>query len=76
MDKSPTSEQINAWRNDATNWKMGMFYYNKQDNRLFVDKKNPNLGFTLNFAHSKSYWFFVGAVLFFGLVLFTISLAG
>lgn len=71
----PSSEQIKQWHNDSKNWKWKMFYYNKEDSRLLVDKRNPNLGSTLNFANPKSYLFFVGMICFFGFVIFTIVLA-
>jgi uncharacterized membrane protein len=69
----PTKETIENWSNDPKNWKWGLFYCNKEDKRLFVDKRNPNLGGTINFAHPKSYLFFIGMICFFGFVVFTIS---
>ena len=36
---------------DPRNWKWGMFYHNKKDERLFVPKPNPAHGSTVNFAH-------------------------
>lgn len=71
----PSNEQIKQWRSDPKNWKWRLFYYNKADSRLLVDKRNPNLGSTINFAHPKSYFFFVGMIVFFGIVVFTIVLA-
>jgi uncharacterized membrane protein len=35
------------------NWKWGIFYVNRRDNRLIVPKRTKNLGWTLNFAHVK-----------------------
>lgn len=67
----PSREQIKQWHNDPKNWKWGMFYCNKEDVRLFVDKRNPNWGITLNFAHPKTYLFVVGMICFFGLVVST-----
>lgn len=71
----PTSEQIKQWHNDPKNWKWHLFYYNKEDSRLFVDKPNPNLGSTINFAHPKAYLFLVGMLVFFGSIVLTITLA-
>lgn len=34
--------------NDPSNWKWGVIYYNKNDKRIFVPKKSPRLGWTLN----------------------------
>lgn len=50
-----------------------MFYYNKEDSRLIVDKPNPNYGSSINFAHPKSYLFFAGMACFFGFVVFMIT---
>ena len=58
---------------DKKHWKLGgAFYYNKEDERLIVDKKNPNNGSTLNFANPKSYIFLAIALSFFGFVIYMI----
>ena len=54
------------------NYKFWVFYYNLQDERVFVPKKIESLRITLNFAKKESYLFLVGAGLFFGFVLFFI----
>jgi len=45
------------WRNKApeeyNSWKLGVFYYNPLDKRIFIPKRT-GLGFTLNFAHPVS----------------------
>lgn len=74
--ENPSKETLDKWHKDANNWKLGMFYYNKEDKRLLVDKRNPNLGGTINFAHPKSYLFIIGMICFFGLIIYTISLNG
>jgi uncharacterized membrane protein len=38
---------------DPLNWKWGIFYVNRLDNRLIVPKRIKSLGWTLNFAHLK-----------------------
>jgi len=43
------------WHRDPENWKMGVFYFNKKDPRVFVPKRNPMLGRTLNFGNPLSY---------------------
>lgn len=35
-------------------WKMGLFYYNKDDKRIFPPKRIPGLGWTINFANPYS----------------------
>ena len=52
------------------NWKYGVFYYNKNDFRLLVEKKY-GWGWTLNFANKKSY-LVIGALFIF--ILFSILL--
>lgn len=45
------------WRNKVSGesecWKMGVFYYNPDDKRIFLPKRT-GLGFTLNFAQPLS----------------------
>ena len=42
------------WRNKVANeaecWKLGVFYFNPTDKRLFLPKRS-GLGITINFAH-------------------------
>ena len=37
------------WRNDPSNWKWYVIYYNKLDNRFWVSKRY-GWGWTINFA--------------------------
>jgi len=39
------------------NYKLGIFYYNKNDIRAVVPKRPKSFGYTLNFAVWKSYVF-------------------
>lgn len=64
-------ETLKEWNENPKYWKWGLFYFNKEDKRLIVDKQNPNYGSTFNFAHPKSYLFFIGMLCFF---LFVISM--
>ena len=45
--EEPNQETQEKWSKDPENWIWGIFYYNKEDNRLLVDKRNPNLGGTI-----------------------------
>lgn len=54
-------------------WKWGLFYYNKEDLRIVVEKPNPNHGITLNFANPKAYLALFFAVLFFGFIIYMIT---
>jgi len=53
-DSKPTKETIENWHNDPSNWKWGIFYFNKADKRLFPPKRNSYLGWTVNFANPIS----------------------
>ena len=59
MINKPDKETLQKWSADPANWKWGIFYYNKEDNRLMPPKKNPAMGFTINFANKKSVLFFL-----------------
>lgn len=37
------------------NWIWGFVYFNKNDHRLLVPKRNQMMGWTFNFAHPMSY---------------------
>ncbi|WDF48060.1 DUF5808 domain-containing protein [Chryseobacterium sp. KACC 21268] len=54
-------------------WKYGIFYYNKEDKRLFPPKRNPALGWTINFANAKSIFAFVVMMCFFLFIFFMIN---
>jgi uncharacterized membrane protein len=71
-DKDPDKETSEKWKKDTNNWKFGMFYFNKEDKRLFVSKKIEWMGTTINFANPKSFWFVITMILFFSLVVTTI----
>lgn len=71
--QAPDKETLDKWQKDPNNWKWKLFYYNKEDKRLIVDKPNPIYGSTFNFAHPKSYFFLIGMMCFFGFILFMIS---
>ena len=59
---------------DNKNYKWLFFYYNRSDERVFVPKKIGEFGITLNFANPKSYLALVAMGLFFGFIVFMISL--
>lgn len=53
-DDKPSQETLEEWHNDSNNWKWGIFYFNKKDKRIFPPKRNPYLGWTVNFANPIS----------------------
>lgn len=72
--KSKDEEAIENWSKNPKYWKLkGLIYYNKEDERIIVDKRNPKYGTTLNFAHPKSYFVLLLALVFFGFIVFMIT---
>jgi uncharacterized membrane protein len=65
------SESNKDWNNNDEYWIWGIFYYNKEDKRLFPPKRNPWMGFTTNFANPKSV---LALVLFLAFILFIIAM--
>ncbi len=55
----PSQETYDQWHNDANNWKLGIFYFNKADQRIFPPKRLKYLGWTINFANPWSILAFV-----------------
>ena len=71
--ETPGKETLDNWHADNANWKLGGFYYNKKDKRIFVEKRNPMYGITLNFANPKTYLFLLATAAFFGLIIYIIE---
>jgi uncharacterized membrane protein len=49
------------WQNDPNNWKWGVFYYNRDDKRIFPPKRS-GLGWTINFANPYSVLAFLAVI--------------
>ena len=47
---------------NPNHWRLGIFYFNRQDRRLFVPKRR-GFGWTLNFANIWA-WLLVGLIIF------------
>ena len=69
IKERPSEETKRQWHQDPNNWIWGIFYYNKEDKRIFFPKKNDWMGCTINFANPMS----VSTILI--LLLLIISLA-
>lgn len=52
--QKPSKETLEKWHKDPNNWKLGIFYFNKQDKRIFPPKKLSQFGWTVNFANPIS----------------------
>ncbi|MBK9213678.1 MAG: hypothetical protein IPO14_12220 [Saprospiraceae bacterium] len=53
-DRKPTKEILENWHSDPNNWKWGIFYFNKDDYRIFPPKRNKFMSWTVNFANPIS----------------------
>jgi uncharacterized membrane protein len=52
--EKPSKETLDKWHKDPNNWKLGLFYYNKEDKRIFPQKRMAWAGWTVNFANPIS----------------------
>ena len=57
-------DDLERMRLDPDNYKWGIFYFNPKDSRIFLFKRNPNMGFTLNFANPYSYLILISFLAF------------
>jgi uncharacterized membrane protein len=65
MEK-PSKETKENWLRDNKYWKWGVFYYNSEDKRIFPPKRNPWMGWTINFANPIS--IFMAVLLIVGII--------
>jgi uncharacterized membrane protein len=59
QNEKPSKETLEKWHKDPNNWKLGLFYYNKEDKRLLPPKRMAWAGWTVNFANTISVALFV-----------------
>ena len=64
MESKASKETLEKWSKDPKNWVWGMFYYNKEDQRLILPKRIAWMGLTINFANYKSVLFIIGIFFF------------
>ena len=55
---------------DTKNYRFIFYYYNPDDERVFVPKKIASLGVTLNFAQPKAYLFLISFLSFAGFIAY------
>jgi uncharacterized membrane protein len=65
--EKPNKETFDKWHSDPSNWKLGIFYYNKKDQRIFPPKRFKSFGWTVNFANPYSCLVFM-AIIVLGIV--------
>jgi uncharacterized membrane protein len=54
LSEDPHQELNDKMHDDSSNWRWGIFYYNKNDARVIVRKRVQVMGWTLNFANPYS----------------------
>jgi uncharacterized membrane protein len=59
-NEKPSEETLEQWHKDPNNWRLGIFYFNKQDKRIFPPKKIKAFGWTVNFANPLSILTIIG----------------
>ena len=64
MKRKFEDDEEESWRNDPENYKFGIFYFNPNDQRIFVPKRIKELGWTLNFANPFSWLILIGIITF------------
>jgi len=67
--EEPSRETLNQWHDDPSNWKLGIFYFNKKDIRIFPPKRMEGFGWTINFANPYSLLTLFAIILLFVLIL-------
>jgi uncharacterized membrane protein len=72
--EKPSKETLEQLSKDPDNWIWGIFYYNPKDKRILPPKRIEWMGYTVNFANTKSVLFFIGMLLFFVFVALFITL--
>jgi uncharacterized membrane protein len=43
-------------RYDPSHYKLGLFYYNRNDDRIILPKRNRLMGWTMNFAKPETHF--------------------
>ncbi len=59
----PSQETLDRWHQDPNNWILGIFYFNREDPRIFPPKRIAYLGWTVNFANTYSVSIFLALII-------------
>ncbi|WP_216663699.1 MULTISPECIES: DUF5808 domain-containing protein [unclassified Lentimicrobium] len=62
MKKKEKNKHYDIMLKDPDNWKAS-FYVNSKDPRVIVPKKNPKMGWTLNFGNVYSYLLLIAIII-------------
>jgi uncharacterized membrane protein len=61
--EKPEKESFDQGHDDPSNWRWGIFYYNKKDKRLLPPKRLRGFGWTVNFANPYSFLTLLGLII-------------
>jgi uncharacterized membrane protein len=67
--EKPNKETLEHWHKDPNNWILGVFYFNKNDKRIFPPKRMKWAGWTVNFGNRASVLVFVAVITFIIIVI-------
>ncbi len=65
-NEKPDKDTFDKWNKDPSNWKLGIFYFNPKDKRIFPPKRLKSFGWTINFANPLS----IAAIISLAILLF------
>ncbi|WP_418314213.1 DUF5808 domain-containing protein [Phyllobacterium zundukense] len=59
-----SEDNKSSWSN-SENWShgIGRIYFSRSDSRLWVPKRNPAMGCTINMAHRRAIWWLLLLIL-------------
>ena len=60
--KKPDKQTLEEWHKNPAYWKMGIFYFNKKDKRIFPPKRLKYFGWTVNFANPISFFILLAMI--------------
>lgn len=63
MKTKQDKELLDSMSKEPRSWRGVFFYANGRDNRIFVPKRNPSMGWTLNFSNPYAYLVLLAIIL-------------
>ena len=72
MNEKPSNKTLEEWKNNKSYWIWGFFYFNREDSRVILPKRNENMGTTFNFARPQPYFWLLAMFSFWGFVVYMI----
>jgi uncharacterized membrane protein len=70
----PSKEELSRWHEDPSNWKWGVIYFNPLDPRVWLPKRIPVMGWTLNFARKAAFFWLLFLLILPVMLIWLVSL--